>query len=115
MMTARGASGLSRSSGVRWGRAPLLLSGGLTPSAGDFCPELLAAHEQRRQPAYLQIDPGSKDLDPVGRSCREVDLVAAPVGPAAVVIRESIVARELPRAAEHAGAVQHLRILVSAA
>src|SRR4051812_32658948 len=68
--------------------------------------EFLAAGEQRRQPPDLQLRPCSEDLDPLRWQRGKVDLVAAPVRPTAVVIRESVITCELPRAPQHAGAIE---------
>ena len=70
-------------------------------------PELPGPPGERRQPLDFQVGARAEQLDPLRREHREVDLVAPPVGPPAVVVGEAVIARQLPRAEEHACAAPH--------
>jgi hypothetical protein len=58
----------------------------------DLCPELSRSARERRQPCDLQVSARAEQIDPRWWESGEVDLVTAPVGTAAVVVGQSVVA-----------------------
>src|SRR6266571_9481027 len=79
-------------------------------SRRDLCPELSGSRCERRQPLNLQVRASAEDIDPRRREVREINLVTAPIGTAAIVVGKSVVASKFPGAEEHSGAVLHLRV-----
>src|SRR5262245_240734 len=76
----------------------------------DLRLELSRPRSEGRQPLDLQVGARAKQIDQCRREDGEVDLVAAPVGTAAVVVGQAVVASKIPRAEEHAGSVPHVRV-----
>ena len=62
----------------------------------DLRPELSRARRERRQPLDLEVASRAEQIGPRRRKGGEVDLMTPPVRPAAVVVGEPVVPRQLP-------------------
>src|SRR4029450_5047276 len=79
-------------------------------SRRNLCFELSGPLRKRRQPRELEVRRRAEEIDPLSREDREIDLVTAPVGTAAIVVGQTVVASELPGAKEHSCALTHLGV-----
>jgi len=70
----------------------------------DFRPEPPRPACERRQPLALQVSARTEQVDPRWRERGEVDLVPSPIGTAAIVVGQPVVASELLGAEEHSSA-----------
>src|SRR5947209_16351659 len=92
-----------------WAARPVT-TGAWCASGRDLGPEFPRPRRERREPLDLEVGRRAEPVDPFRRQRREVDVVAPPIGTAAVVVGEAVVARQLPRAEEQAGAAPDVRI-----